>query len=53
MTTESLPPELERRVAELENEANQGGSFTPIDWLWLALLGIVGPALLLVWGWQP
>lgn len=52
MASNSLHPELERRVAELENEANQGGGFTSVDWLWLALLGVVGPALLLFWGWH-
>lgn len=52
MSSNSLHPDLERRIAELENEANQGASFTAIDWLWLLLLGVVGPALLLVWGWH-
>jgi hypothetical protein len=51
MTSQELSPELERRIASLEDEDNQGTSFTGIDWLWLVLLGIVGPALLLIWGW--
>ena len=52
MESKSLHPDLERRVAELERETNQGGGFTPIDWFWLVALGVVGPALLLLWGWQ-
>ena len=51
MATSRLHPDLERRVAELEDEANQGRGFTPVDWAWLVALGVVGPALLLVWGW--
>ena len=51
MAPERLHPDLERRIAELENESNQGTGFTTADWFWLAALGVVGPALLLVWGW--
>ena len=51
MAATRLPDELERRIAELENPANQGGGFTAVDWAWLAALGIVGPVLLLIWGW--
>jgi hypothetical protein len=52
MASQGLDPQLERRIAELENEANQGAGFTPIEWFWLISLGAVGPALLLYWGWQ-
>jgi hypothetical protein len=48
---EKLHPELERRIAALEDPANQGSSFGNADWVWLAVLGVVGPVLLLVWGW--
>ncbi|MGE3229464.1 MAG: hypothetical protein AB7J30_08505 [Hyphomicrobium sp.] len=48
---DGLQPELERRIAELETESNQGGGFTAVDWIWLLLLGVIGPAALLVWGW--
>lgn len=51
MGNERLHPDLERRIVELEREANQGAGFTAIDWFWLISLGIIGPALLLVWGW--
>ena len=47
-----FPAELERRIAELEQPENQGSGFTAIDWLLLLLTGIVGPALLLWWGWN-
>lgn len=52
MATQQLPAELERRISALEQESNQGEGFTGGDWLWLALLGIIGPALLLIWGWM-
>lgn len=53
MAQDALHPELERRIAELEQEKNQGAGFTGIDWFWLLALGVIGPALLLAWGWQP
>lgn len=52
MANEQLPAELERRITELENPANQGDGFTSADWVWLALLGVVGPVILLIWGWM-
>ncbi len=51
MSTQGLHPELERRIATLEKESNQGAGFTGIDWVWLLALGVVGPVLLLIWGW--
>jgi hypothetical protein len=51
MMKEKLHPDLERRVAELEVEANQGSGFTSADWAWLLALGVIGPILILVWGW--
>lgn len=51
MAQEALHPELERRLAVLEKIENQGGGFGGIDWFWLAVLGVVGPVLLLIWGW--
>ena len=53
MASPVLHPDLERRVAELEKEANQGAGFTAADWFWLIALGIAGPAAMLVWGWTP
>lgn len=50
--TETLPPELERRIAELEQVENQGAGFTTIDWALLVLFGLVGPILILIWGWN-
>jgi hypothetical protein len=52
MSNPKLHPELERRIAELENPENQGASFGGSDWLWLALLGVVLPAAILLWGWM-
>ena len=51
-TGTALDPELERRIAALEQAENQGGGFGAADWAWLALLGVIVPAALLVWGWQ-
>jgi hypothetical protein len=52
MTDNTLPPELERRISELEKPENQGSGFTGMDWLLLALTGIIGPVILLIWGWN-
>ena len=46
-----LDPELERRIAALEQPENQGRGFGAADWAWLALLGVIFPAALLIWGW--
>lgn len=46
-----IHPELERRLSELEKPSSLGSGFTATDWLWLAALGVVGPALMLIWGW--
>jgi hypothetical protein len=51
MADTTLPPELERRISELEDPANQGDGFTGADWVWLWALGVIGPVLLLIWGW--
>ena len=47
-----IPPELERRITALEQPENQGDGFGTKDWIWLLVLGVIGPALLLIWGWQ-
>lgn len=47
----TLSPELERRIAAMEDPANQGTGFSGMDWLWLAVTGVIGPVLLLIWGW--
>ncbi len=52
MSLNTLPPELERRILELENPENQGEGFTGTDWAWLLILGVIGPILLLIWGWN-
>lgn len=52
MTKQILPPELEARITELEREENQGSGFTGSDWAFLALVGVILPALLLAWGWM-
>jgi hypothetical protein len=51
MDTQNLPAGLERRITELEDPANQGEGFTGLDWALLLLTGVVGPVLLLIWGW--
>lgn len=52
MPNQTFPPDLERRISELEKLENQGAGFTGRDWLLLALTGVILPALLLVWGWS-
>jgi hypothetical protein len=52
MSLNTLPPELERRILELEDPENQGEGFTGTDWVWLMILGVIGPILLLLWGWN-
>lgn len=49
---EEYPPGLLERLDALENAAEQGEGFGFLDWIWLLLLGAIGPALLLWWGWQ-
>ena len=48
--SESLPPELARRIEVLERQPS-GPDFDPASWMWLALLGLVLPIGLLVIGW--
>jgi hypothetical protein len=49
--SESLPVELERRIAALESGAETGAEFDIASWYWLILLGILLPLGLLLWGW--
>ena len=49
--SESLPVELERRIAALESGAETGAEFDVASWCWLVLLGILLPLGLLLWGW--
>lgn len=51
MVDKSIPDELERRISELEKPENQGEGLTRGDWLFLAATGVIGPVLLLIWGW--
>ena len=50
---ESLPAELEHRIAALEAGGQCGEDFDTVSLVWLVLLGIVLPAALLVIGWWP
>ncbi|MGL6208253.1 MAG: hypothetical protein ACRC14_00285 [Paracoccaceae bacterium] len=52
MSQQGIHPELERRLAELEKPEMQGAGFGATDWVWLMALGVVGPAILLLWGWS-
>lgn len=40
MAAQTLPPELERRIKELEQPENQGAGFSGLDWALLALTGL-------------
>lgn len=50
-TKEAEERELERRLDLLEDPRNQGEDFGSADWAWLALLGVIFPIALLIWGW--
>lgn len=43
--------ELERRLEILERPEEQGEGFDTADWIWLAVLGVIFPIALLIWGW--
>ena len=47
---ESLPPELEARIAVLESAASDQ-DFDARSWFWMVLFGIALPAVLIVLGW--
>jgi hypothetical protein len=46
---DSLPPELEARIAALESAASST-DFDAWGWLWIVLFGIVLPAALIALG---
>jgi hypothetical protein len=46
----ALPPELEARIAALENAAPTS-DFDAAGWFWMMLLGVVIPLGLLMVGW--
>ncbi|MDB6086797.1 MAG: hypothetical protein JWN43_4678 [Gammaproteobacteria bacterium] len=48
---DALPAELERRIAILEDPANQGAEFDASSWMWLVVLGLLIPIAILIWGW--
>jgi hypothetical protein len=48
---QSLPPELEARVAALEARAAPA-DFDRRSWFWMILLGVILPLLCLVLGWN-
>lgn len=41
---------LEERLRIIEQEENQGSGFSGLSWALLGLTGVVGPALILIWG---
>ena len=49
--TRQLPPELEARIAALEN-ADRCEDFDAVSWVWLVLFGIVVPLTLVCIGWR-
>lgn len=52
MTDTTLAPELERRLEQVEREAQDSPRLGIGDWLFLFLSGVLFPALLLIWGWM-
>ncbi|UXX84781.1 hypothetical protein [Roseovarius pelagicus] len=50
MSNSRLAPELERRLEQVEREAETSPRLAAKDWLFLFLSGVAFPALLLIWG---
>lgn len=48
---DSLPPELEARIAALESSASRA-DFDAASWFWMLLIGVLVPILLLAIGWS-
>jgi hypothetical protein len=46
-----MPPELEARIAALEN-ADRCEDFDGVSWVWMVLFGIVLPLTLVCIGWR-
>jgi len=46
----ALPPQLEARIAAIENAAPTA-DFDTASWFWMILLGVAIPLLLLAVGW--
>jgi hypothetical protein len=46
----ALPPQLEARIAAIENAAATS-DFDAASWLWMILLGVAIPLILLAIGW--
>jgi hypothetical protein len=46
----ALPPQLEARIAVVENAAPTS-DFDATSWLWMILLGVALPLILLAVGW--
>jgi len=52
MSKSNLAPELERRLEQVEREAETSPLLAGKDWLFLFLTGVLFPALLMMWGWM-
>lgn len=52
MSNSRLAPELERRLAQAEREAEDSPGLAAKDWIFLFLAGVLFPVLLLIWGWM-
>lgn len=46
----ALPPQLEARIAAVENAAPRS-DFDAASWLWMILLGVAIPLILVAVGW--
>jgi len=51
MPQDVLDPELQRRLALVENPEYEGDSLTAMDQVLLFVAGIVIPLILMLWGW--
>ena len=46
------PEELERRLSLLSEASEQGEDIDAMGWGWLILLGVVGPIVIILLGWN-
>lgn len=46
------PDELERRLALLSETSGQGEDLDAVGWAWLIVLGVIGPIVIILIGWN-
>jgi len=52
MAEEQLDPELVKRIKLVEHSDYEGDPLTKTDYLLLFTVGLIIPAILMIWGWS-